>query len=166
LDPANFRYRRALGGGARWDLGPYASSVGRLFYAEEPEHVSGKVLARGGPDGVDIAFSAMATYSGGRSVVGHFGFDTVYRNRIDVIGPDIGAEMDRFFTSVPDVSSEVRITTKQGTTTLRAPAGDAFARFFQHVLDAIADRCWSGLASDLHADARTLDRVRRAAGEQ
>jgi predicted dehydrogenase len=166
MDPANFRYRRDLGGGALWDLGPYASCVGRLFFAEEPENIVGRVLQRGGPDHVDTAFSMLATYDGGRSVVGHFGFDTVYRNRVDVIGPEMGAEMDRFFTSVPDVGNEVRVTTKQGVSTLRAPAGDPFARFFQHLLDAIAGRCWSGLSNDLLADARTLDRLRRAAGEQ
>src|SRR5205085_2558452 len=35
LDPTNFRYRRALGGGALWDVGPYAVSVGRTFFGDE-----------------------------------------------------------------------------------------------------------------------------------
>ncbi len=107
----------------------------------------------------------MATFTGGRSVVGHFGFDTVYRNRVDVIGSDLGIEMDRFFTSLPNVPNEVRITTKQGAASLTAPAGDGFERFFAHVLECIAGHSWSQLAGDLHADSRTLERLRRAAGE-
>jgi predicted dehydrogenase len=165
MDPTNFRYRRDLGGGALWDLGPYAGSIGRLFYGEEPEQISCEILARGAPDDVDVAFSMLATYSGGRSVVGHFGFDTVYRNRVDVIGPELGAEMDRFFTAVPEVGGEVRVTTKQGTSTLTAPAGDSFAHFFRTVRDAIEGRCWGDLADDLHADARTLHRLRQSAEE-
>ncbi len=165
MDPANFRYRRALGGGALWDLGPYASAVGRLFYGEEPEYVAAQVLARGGPDDVDIAFSIMATYTAGRSVVGHFGFDTVYCNRVDVIGLDLGVEMDRFFTTLPNVPNEVRVTTRQGSVILTAPAGDGFERFFGHLLESIASRSWLHLASDMHADARTVERLRRAAGE-
>src|SRR5207248_10888592 len=40
MDPDNFRYRRALGGGALWDLGPYAAAVGRVFLDDEPASVA------------------------------------------------------------------------------------------------------------------------------
>jgi predicted dehydrogenase len=165
MAPANFRYRRALGGGALWDLGAYASCVGRLLFEAEPDEVYGRVLARGGPDDVDTAFTMMATYPGGRSVTGHFGFDTVYANRVDVLGPEIGVTLDRFFTSVPDVGNEARIAGNRGTRTMTGPAGDSFGGYFSHVLECIAKRSWAGLAADLLADARTLDRLRRAAGE-
>ena len=56
MEPDNFRYRRALGGGALWDLGPYAAAVGRVFLDDEPASVACRVLARGGPDGVETAF--------------------------------------------------------------------------------------------------------------
>jgi len=164
MDPANFRYRRSLGGGALWDLGPYASVLGRLFYEDEPRDLCCQVLARGGADAADIAFSMMAGFADGRSIAGHFGFDTVYRNRLDAIGSELGADMDRFFTTLPDMQNDVRLTTKAGTTTVAAPAGDAFGCFFAHVFASIADRRWGQLADDLHQDARTLERLRQAAG--
>src|SRR5688500_20280379 len=83
MDPGNFRYRECYGGGALWDLGPYAVSVGRILFGGEPTAIAGQVLTRGGPDDVDTAFNLAATYSDGRSAVGHFGFNTVYRNRLD-----------------------------------------------------------------------------------
>jgi dTDP-3,4-didehydro-2,6-dideoxy-alpha-D-glucose 3-reductase len=165
MAPGNFRYRRALGGGALWDLGPYAACVGRLLFGAEPDEVHARVLTRGGPDNVDTAFTMMATYPEGRSVTGQFGFETVYANRVDAIGPEVGVTMERFFTSVPDAGNEARISGNQGVTTVTGPAGDAFGAYFGHVLDCIAKRSWAGLAADLLADARTLDRLRRAAGE-
>ncbi|MEI6125398.1 MAG: Gfo/Idh/MocA family oxidoreductase, partial [Pseudomonadota bacterium] len=33
----NFRYQKTLGGGALWDLGPYAVSPGRLFFKDQPD---------------------------------------------------------------------------------------------------------------------------------
>ncbi|MBM2812161.1 MAG: oxidoreductase, partial [Chloroflexi bacterium] len=137
MDPANFRYRRALGGGCLWDLGPYASAVGRVFFGGEPQSVACTVLAYGGADDVDVAFNMLADYSDGRSVVGHYGFDTVYRNRLDLLASDVGLEVDRFFTTLPDDASDVRITTRQGTQATKGPTGDAFGAFFSHVFNCI-----------------------------
>ena len=163
---ANFRYRRALGGGALWDLGPYAASVGRIFFAAEPTTVSCAILARGGPDDVDTAFAMLTTFPDGRSVVGSFGFDTVYRNRIDVVGANVGVELDRVFTTPPDLASQLRVTRREGTSTLAAPPADAFAAFFDHVSRVLKARDWTTLTEDLVADARTVRRLRDAAGEE
>jgi predicted dehydrogenase len=164
LDPDNFRYRRGLGGGALWDLGPYAAAVGRVFYADEPRAVACEVLTYGGPDGVDTAFSMLGAYAGGGSVVGHFGFDTVYRNRLEILGSEVGVELDRFFTNVPTVANEIRITSQNAATAVTAPAADAFEAFFAYVFDCIEAGSWNKLTANLHADARLLERLRAAAG--
>jgi len=160
----NFRYRRELGGGALWDLGPYAVSLGRVFWDEEPVDVTGRILTREEPDGVDTSFAMLTAYAGGRSVVGTFGFDTIYRNRLDLIGKDLGIEVDRVFTTPPEVANELRATRREGTITLTAPAGDAFTAFFDSVRTSIGAGDWSRLTSDVLRDAATLDRLRRAAG--
>lgn len=166
MGSSNFRYRHALGGGALWDLGPYAASVGRIFFGAEPATVSCAVLSRGGPDSVDTAFAMLTTFPDGRSVVGSFGFDTVYRNRIDVIGANVGVELDRVFTTPSDLASPVRVTRREGTSTLPAPPADAFVAFFDHVSSALKARDWATLTSDLVSDARTVQRLRDAAGEE
>ncbi|HEY3117974.1 MAG TPA: Gfo/Idh/MocA family oxidoreductase, partial [Chloroflexota bacterium] len=101
LDPANFRYHRALGGGALWDVGPYAAAAGRIFFGAEPQTVSCEVLQTHGAEDLEIAFSALCTFSEGRSLFGHFGFDTVYRNRLDLVSPNVGVQVDRIFTTAP-----------------------------------------------------------------
>jgi predicted dehydrogenase len=164
MDPGNFRYQRELGGGALWDLGPYAVSVGRVFLGDEPSSLDCCVLAHTSRDGVETAFAMLAEYPGGRSVVGTFGFDTVYRNRLDLIAGEVGVEVDRIFTTPPDVANELRITRRDGAATLAAAPGDAFAAFFDHVVSRIRARDWGDLASDLRCDARTLHRLRQAAG--
>lgn len=164
LDAGNFRYRRDLGGGALWDLGPYAASIGRVFYGDEPDAVACSILSHGGPDGVETAFSMLCAYRGGRSVVGHFGFDTAYRNHLALLGADLGVEIDRVFTAPGDEPNEVRISGVGGDRSVQAPAANAFAGFFDCVVRSIAARNWSPLTADLLADARTLARLRSAAG--
>jgi predicted dehydrogenase len=164
MNSDNFRYRRELGGGALWDLGPYAVSLGRVFWGEEPVDVAGRVLTRQETDGVDTSFAMLAEYPRGRSVVGTFGFDTIYRNRLDLIGKDLGIEADRVFTTPPEMANELRVTRPEGTATLTAPAGDAFTAFFDCVRTSIGAGDWSRLTSDVLCDAATLDRLRRATG--
>jgi NDP-hexose-3-ketoreductase len=164
LDPENFRYCRSLGGGSVWDQGPYAVSVGRAFFGEEPQTVDCQVLSFGGPDRVDTAFSALVTYAGGRSVIGHFGFDTAYRNRLEVLGPSLVVEVDRAATTPPEVENDVRIVDDAGARVEKAPAANTFRLFFATFFAAIQAGDWQRLGDDLLMDARTLQRLRDAAG--
>jgi dTDP-3,4-didehydro-2,6-dideoxy-alpha-D-glucose 3-reductase len=164
LDASNFRYQQALGGGALWDVGPYAISVGRTFFGGEPETVACQVLEHGGPDPVETAFSVLLTYSGGRSVVGQFGFNSVYRNRVDLLGERLGVAIDRIYTTPPGVANELEVTKPDGQAMVQAPQGDAFGAFFDHVRASTETHDWARLRDDILADARALDRLRRAAG--
>ena len=51
-----------------------------------------RLLSFGGEENVETAFSVLATYPESRCVVGHFGFDTAYRNHIDILGSDLSLE--------------------------------------------------------------------------
>jgi NDP-hexose-3-ketoreductase len=164
LDPGNFRYCRSLGGGSLWDQGPYAVSVGRVFFGGAPDTVDCQVLSSGGEDNVDTGFSMLATYAGGRSVVGHFGFDTAYRNHLDILGGTVVVEADRVFTTPADAENEIRISSADGPTVKTAPAANPFGSFFERVSGAIAQHDWHELTEDLVADAHALQRLRDAAG--
>jgi predicted dehydrogenase len=164
LDADNFRYCRELGGGSLWDQGPYAVSVGRVFFGSAPDIVDCHVLSTGGADNVETAFSTLLTYPGGRTVAGHYGFDTAYRNHLDVLGPELVVEADRVFTIPPAAENEVRITNTDGTRVASAPAGNPFRTFFERVFRAIDTRDWRSFATDLLMDARAMQRLRDAAG--
>lgn len=158
----NFRYRQAHGGGALWDLGPYAMTPGRLFFNAEPETIICRVTAR--EEEVDVAFSILATYSGGRSMVGHFGFTTGYRNQLDILAPDATVCIDRVFTTPPEVANALAVTQHGQAQTVVVPQCDQMRAFLQHVAQAIDTGKHDALAQTLISDATILDRLRQAAG--
>ena len=63
-DPANFRLRKELGGGALLDVGCYTVSVARWILGE-PVGVSASAHLSDGPDGVDMTVSALLRFAGG-----------------------------------------------------------------------------------------------------
>jgi len=163
MDPGNFRYQAALGGGALWDVGPYLVATSRIFFGSEPVTVDCRVLGRSDTN-VEIAFTALGTFPGGGSLVGQFGFDTAYVNRLQLIDRTHIIEIDRAFTTPADYANTVRVTGADGPLSVDVAPADSFRCFFEHVLGQIAAHDPRGLAADLLADSRLLERYRHAAG--
>jgi dTDP-3,4-didehydro-2,6-dideoxy-alpha-D-glucose 3-reductase len=150
------RHRRALGGGALMDVGPYCMSLGRVLWGTPPRTVTATVTASAD---VDLAFAALADYGDGRAVVGHFGFTTAYRNWLHVAGPGLGVELRGQFSTPPDVSTELAIDAGGALTTVHVPPAFAMRLFLAEVLAAIARGDTATLAGTLLADARALDQL-------
>lgn len=161
LPADNFRYQAAADGGALWDLGPYAVTPGRLLFGAEPEEVLCRITGRG--EEVETGFSLLMTYSGGRSMVGHFGFNTGYRNRLDVLGPGVTVTIDRVFTTPSAVANEVFVNQHNQPKAVTVPQADQFALFLRAVVEAIETGQHGPLAEDMLSDARVMHRVREAA---
>lgn len=157
----NFRYRQALMGGALWDLGPYAISPGRLFFGEEPLSLECHINQWG--EEVDTAFSLLARYSHGRTVVGHFGFDTGYVNQLKLLGPNMVVTVDRVYTTPPELTNSLAV--EQGTSrqTVPVPAADSFAEFLTAVCHAIQQNQLAPFGQTMLSDARVLERLRQTA---
>jgi NDP-hexose-3-ketoreductase len=162
----NFRYQKHLGGGALWDLGPYAVSPGRLFFDDEPDEVFCRVCTRNPATGVDTSFSMLATYPHGRSMVGHFDFNTEYRNCINILGPGMSVDIDRFFTPPSDMEIELNVRSKNQTKSIKMAPTDSFAVFLQSVFDAIKQNRYQVFMQNLLSDATVLRRLRKAAQEE
>ena len=166
LPTDNFRYQKQLGGGALWDLGPYAVSPGRLFFDDEPDEVFCRVGTRSAVTGVDTSFSMLATFPGGRSMVGHFDFNTEYRNCINILGPDMSVGIDRVFTTPSDAENELKVHSHNNTKIHKTPAADSFAIFLQSVFDAIRESRHHSFIETLLSDATALHWLRKAAQEE
>jgi predicted dehydrogenase len=164
LDPTNFRYRKDEGGGAINDLGPYTVSVGRVLFGEAPTEIVARVHSRASE--VETSFSVLAAYSGGRCVAGHFGFDTEYSNRLQILGPNASVDLDRVFTPPTDAPLDVMVRVSNKVEKVTAAAGDPFALFLEDVIRGIESDHADTFATRLLADAEALDRLRRAAGVQ
>lgn len=166
LDYDNFRYKKELGGGALWDLGAYAVTPGRVFFNADPTEVFCQVRTRDRKRDIDTSFSLLAIYSEGRSMVGHFGFNTEYRNHLNILGSDVSVDMDSIFTTPAKMENELRIRQHNKSTILKTPIADSFLIFLQKVIDAIQIRNHHVFAEDLLTDASVLRRMRVAAGEE
>lgn len=158
----NFRYRKDYGGGALWDLGPYAVTPGRLFFGAEPEEISCRITGRG--DEVETGFSMLATYPGGRAMVGHFGFNTGYCNRLEILGPHTTIAMERVFTTPAGQANVLHVNQHNQPQTVAVPPADSFALFFRAVVAALETGQFESLAQDLLSDASVLHRLRQASG--
>jgi len=159
----NFRYSRSLGGGAFYDLGPYAVSPGRLFFGEEPKEMYCTINNRDSKDNLEVSFSLLAIYSKGRSMVGHFGFDTEYRNSISFLGKDTFVDIERIFTIPVEMENEFKIVEKNQKRTLRIAKADCFELFLREVLISIKKKNYRQFYDDLISDAAVLGRLRKAA---
>lgn len=165
LDEANFRYQARLGGGALFDVGPYLVATSRIFFGAEPLTVDCRVLARR-TGNVEISFSALGTFSDSRSLAGHFGFDTAYSNRLQLIGEKLVVDVDRAFTTPADYRNMIRVTGPTPSPEVEVPPADAFMCFFEHVFSRIETHDWRQLTADLLADSRVLESYRVAGGLQ
>ena len=162
LPADNFRYKTACDGGALWDLGPYAVTPGRIFFGEEPQEIVCRITGAGAE--VETGFGVLMTYNSGRSMVGHFGFNTGYRNRLDVLGPRVTVTIDRVFTAPANLANEVHINQDDQSKTITVPPADQFTLFIRAVVSAIETGQHKALADDLLSDAQVMWRLREAAG--
>jgi predicted dehydrogenase len=157
----DFRHDRSAGGGALLDTGPYMASLGRVLWGTEPDCVS-VIVGDRNTDGLEMSYSVLAGYPGGKTVVGQFGFTATYRNSIQMLGRGIAVDLTRPFSAPPDMTVDIRIESP-GESHLRSvhPA-DSMRIFLSSVLAAV--RAGSrDFDAPLLSDARTLDRLIQAA---
>ena len=163
LDVNNFRYKKELGGGALWDLGPYAVTPGRIFFGEEPQEIFCRIGERGAE--VETCFSILAAYSGGRSMVGHFGFNTSYKNKIEILGRHTTVSINRVFTTPANMENTLFINQNNHTTEVKTPPSDSFVNFLRVVFRAIESGEHAPLARNIISDATVLHRLRQASSQ-
>lgn len=157
IDQYNFRYRKKFDGGALLDLGAYAISPGRIFFGDEPEEIFSYI--RESNNEVETAFSMMATYKNGRSMVGHFGFNTGYRNRIDLLGPGVSITIDRVFTPPADMDISFEVNVNNQIRSLNIVANDTFALFLTKVIQSIEQNQLEAFTDDMLYDITVLDKL-------
>lgn len=164
LPESDFRNQRHLGGGALWDLGPYAVASDRVIFQTPPEKVHGEVVRRR-PDGLVVGFSVLFSHGARGSLTGHFGFGTEYQNWLTVFGRDASVSLGRAFTTVPDATTLVGVQSRNILRSIEVPAADSFAAFLASAFQAIQNDHLETFADTLSHDALLLERLGRALGE-
>jgi dTDP-3,4-didehydro-2,6-dideoxy-alpha-D-glucose 3-reductase len=162
---ADFRYKAGCGGGALNDLGPYAISAGTIFFKEHPWKLFCQVTDRS-REGVDLAFSMAALYTGGRAMVGHFGFNTEYQNTISLLGPSLCISFDRVFTIRSDYKNTLALRTSYKIKEISVPQSDCFANFFKQIFSAVKSCVFKEQYEHVLQQAKSLEMLKAAAQKE
>ncbi|HXH73906.1 MAG TPA: Gfo/Idh/MocA family oxidoreductase [Bacteriovoracaceae bacterium] len=149
INPEDFRYSSSKGGGSLLDQGPYAVSLGRIFFGSSPTEIIGRILSK---NNVETAFSVLMTYPGGKSVVGTFGFDTQYRNTASIFGMDNTIKIDRIFSTTPDHRPHISVNSD----VIELDAEDSFENFFKMIIEKLKQKSFDGLYKNILDDAKAL----------
>lgn len=159
LEINNFRYKNEFGGGVVNDMGPYAVSIGRYFFNEQPKNVL--VNAVEWIKDACVSFDVIFSYSNNRSVIGHFGFTTEYVNSMTILCDKIKIDIDRVFTIPDDVSPEIRVKTKAAQYIERVEKANNFYLFFKDIFSAIKTEQYMKFKDTMIKDCKTLELLRR-----
>ena len=158
MDKNNFRYKKGLGGGAFLDTIPYAVSVGRYFFNSIPDqsfYIKNEIME----DGLDISYSLLLKYSEGRSLIGHFGFNTEYINRLNILGDRICIDVDRIFTIPDSVTNQIKVRAENQSYEITAPKGNTFELYLNGVGRALKHKEYEKLYSDMSMDAHSRNMI-------
>ena len=167
LPPGNFRYDKALGGGALLDAGGYPLKACQVF-------VPGEIRARAActndnADGVDIWGGAMLCANHETSRIPlqiAYGFDHFYQCGIEVVGQKGRLTTFRTFTAGEGIIPTALLETPGQKKELTLPGDNHFARLLeQFCRDVKADGCDAPCDAVLR-QARLQEEVRRLAAEQ
>ena len=156
--PDNFRYQKSLGGGAVMDTAPYAVSIARYFFNTEPEQVF-CVVNEQREDGLDIEYSILMHYSNGRSMIGHFGFNTEYTNQVFILGSRTNVTINRIFTIPDTMENEIKVEHLNSTSYVTALAGNNFEFYLRNTLKAIQSGKYQAAYDNLLSDARVKQMI-------
>jgi len=158
MDKNNFRYKKELGGGAFLDTSPYAVSIGRYFFDTIPEdcyYIENSTLK----DGLEISFSLLLKYSNGRALIGHFGFNTEYVNRLNILGDRICIDVDKIFT-IPDlVTNQIKVRIDNQHYEITAPFGNTFELYLIEIDKCIKSNRFNKLYNDMYMDASSRELI-------
>jgi NDP-hexose-3-ketoreductase len=154
LNSDNFRYIKALGGGALLDTGSYIASISRFIFNEVPQecYLLNNAMSE---TGVEISYSVLIKFKDGKSLIGHSGFTTEYVNRINILGKDLCVDIDRIFTLPDNVENTIKIRSKNQSNDRLAPAGNMFKEYLFFIDECIKSKSYQSLYTDMLMDAQT-----------
>jgi len=152
MDKSNFRYKKNLGGGAFLDTGPYAVSIGRYLFESNPVF-SKIIINESTEEDVEISYTLVLKYSKGRSLIGHFGFNTEYINRISVLGNKFCIDIDRVFTVPDSIKNVIKLKSNNNYSEIHVDMGNTFQLYLNHIGYCLENNLFEKLYNDLYDDA-------------
>lgn len=151
----NFRYKKELGGGVLFDMGPYAASIARVLCQENVNDIVVK-LTEFSSESLPLSFSLMCTLASGAILSGYFGFNSEYTNRVEILGEDIRILVDRIFTTPPEYKNQCRLVKNNIEEERLLPIGSSIQCYFSEIANALSSNSFSTFSEIMLQDAEVL----------
>jgi predicted dehydrogenase len=130
IKETDFRYEKALGGGAILDAGSYTFHFARHFFNAEPKKIY--AILENESHEVEIRGTAMLDFGQSRTAHLVFGFNNLYQNKYEIWGTNGKLSLTRAFALPPDFSSTLTVEKQGAINELKMPACDHFAEEFNY----------------------------------
>lgn len=127
----DFRYNKALGGGALLDCGGYTLKLASLFLGDSARVTASQLNGKDGFE-VDIYGSATLANDEGLTTQVSFGMDNSYKCSLEVWGSSGTIYTNRILTAPAGYEPTVIIKTGNEENTFTLPADDTFRKSIEH----------------------------------
>ncbi|MDR1800527.1 MAG: Gfo/Idh/MocA family oxidoreductase [Lachnospiraceae bacterium] len=136
-DKSDFRYSKALGGGALLDCGGYTLKYAKMLLGQSACIVSA-VLNHSSEFNVDLYGAATLVNDIGQTLQLSFGMDNSYKCELEIWGSKGSLVTGRILTAPPDFKPTYEITSEAGREIRELPADDSFHKsleFFEECIN-------------------------------
>lgn len=134
----DFRYCKALGGGALLDCGGYTLKLASMLLGDTVRVTESQLCGKDGFE-VDIYGSATLKNDNGLTAQVSFGMDNSYRCSLDIWGSSGSIYTNRILTAPAGYSPVMTIRNADGEKNVELPADDTFRKSIEAFADCISD---------------------------
>ena len=134
----DFRYEKALGGGALLDAGGYTAKLAAILLGDTVKTDAASLCSSSGYD-VDLYGSASFSNEDGAVCQVGFGMDCFYRCSLEVWGSKGRLSTNRIFTAPDDFQPSVKVETSEGEEVIGLKADSHFLHSIEMFLSEITD---------------------------
>ena len=162
LDKGNFRYNKALGGGALLDAAAYTIRASQLFLGFDLE-VRAATLNTPENAGVDIYGGAYLSSANGAFSQVSFGFDNFYQCMVELWGSKGKLVAHRAFTAGPGFKPSVSLEKQGERFDHQLEADNHFVKILEEFARCVATGDFEEKYREIENQSRLLDQVRQHA---
>ena len=167
MRPANdFRYNKALGGGALLDAGGYVIKLATKLLGENIEMLS-CVMKDYDEFGVDMYGSYMFKNEKDEVFLGEFGMDCEYQCKLSIWGSQGILSTDRIFTAPDDLCPTLHVLHNNEVSDIKLQADSHFRKSIRMFYEAVHDAATrERIYGEIKVQADMVDKARELAGRK
>lgn len=155
----DFRYNKALGGGALLDCGGYPVRLALEFLGESANVTQARLIQPAGYE-VDLFGNAVLENNDGLCAQVSFGMDNAYQCQMEVWGSKATLTASRIFTAGPDFSPQIILRTSSNEMKIQLDPDDSFLHSIQRFQSYVASSVYGG-AADIFRQADTVVTIQK-----